>query len=876
MGEGALCVDVLRDEDMGNKNYGGDESKRDTEFLASDKEVEAYDKQVKEASNEEIKSEVSNPAVCTKGNAFTTQDITSQLVEMSSSAQVVGCGEATSSCARNLSGERTLTDGEPSCGDNKSSVSHVTLEIPKHVSSTGIRKITFKFRKREDDYDIQSSASLTESISNDVFNYSNNGDLSPIRSCPSHRYLYARNMELKMSKKIIPINYPTNVKKLLATGILDGARVKYISNSPERQLHGIVNGGGYLCGCSSCQFSKILSAFEFEQHAGAKTRHPNNQIFLENGRPIYSIIQEIKSASLCQLDEVMRNVAGSSINEDFFQIWKASLQQSHEMYGADNYSGRLTSFSHYLVSCQDSEESFCATPSPFSLNNPIREQIYMENSVEQKQAVKRPRHLVSKADEQRKKTADGDVKKRDNDLHQLLFKSNGLPNGAELAYRVKGQTLLEGYKYKNGITCRCCNETISPSQFEAHAGMAARRQPYRHIYTSSGSTLHDIAVSLANGRRLISENSSDRCAHCGRPENLIFCNGCPQAFHAECSQLTFHSEGDWLCQICLEKSGHGRKASGGESSIKESPIVIRLTRAAKDRDFKIGGCVICRQHDCSSVGDRRVILCDQCEKEYHVGCLRISKVCDLKVIPKGAWFCCDECKTIHATLKSSISSGAKMIPASSLDTINRKHVENGLIIDGTASDVQFQIVRGKAQRTGNRGKDDCNHESLLDDACAIFTECFAPIKVAKRKCNLVPIMVSGRKILDQDFGGMYCVLLTVKSAVVSAGLLRIFGREVAELPLVATAKKHQGKGYFQALFACIERLLSTVKVAKLVLPATKEAESIWMNRFGFRKMSEEQLFRYQRDFLLVVFKGTSMLEKEVRRIEGPLRGVQKI
>ena len=66
----------------------------------------------------------------------------------------------------------------------------------------------------------------------------------------------------------------------------------------------------------------MLSAYEFEQHAGAKTRHPNNHIYLENGRPIYSIIQEIKTAPLSILDEVIKNVAGSSVNEDSFLVWK--------------------------------------------------------------------------------------------------------------------------------------------------------------------------------------------------------------------------------------------------------------------------------------------------------------------------------------------------------------------------------------------------------------------------------------------------------------------------------------------------------------------------------------------------------------------------
>ncbi|CAJ2656781.1 unnamed protein product [Trifolium pratense] len=38
-----------------------------------------------------------------------------------------------------------------------------------------------------------------------------------------------------------------------------------------------------------------------------------------------------------------------------------------------------------------------------------------------------------------KRSADCCTKKRDNDLHRLLFMPYGLPDGAELAYYVKGQ-----------------------------------------------------------------------------------------------------------------------------------------------------------------------------------------------------------------------------------------------------------------------------------------------------------------------------------------------------------------------------------------------------------------------------------------------------
>jgi N-acetylglutamate synthase-like GNAT family acetyltransferase len=124
-------------------------------------------------------------------------------------------------------------------------------------------------------------------------------------------------------------------------------------------------------------------------------------------------------------------------------------------------------------------------------------------------------------------------------------------------------------------------------------------------------------------------------------------------------------------------------------------------------------------------------------------------------------------------------------------------------------------------------------------------------------------MVYGRNISGQEFGGMYCLVLMVNSLVVSAALLRIFGQKVAELPIVATSREYQGRGYFQGLFACVENLLSSLNVENLLLPAAEEAESIWTNKFGFTKMTEHRLQRYQREVQLTIFKGTSMLEKKV-------------
>lgn len=114
----------------------------------------------------------------------------------------------------------------------------------------------------------------------------------------------------------------------------------------------------------------------------------------------------------------------------------------------------------------------------------------------------------------------------------------------------------------------------------------------------------------------------------------------------------------------------------------------------------------------------------------------------------------------------------------------------------------------------------------------------------------------------------------------------MFGREVAELPLVATNAASQGKvnyllylvylnssnhlkyfdidnvhvffkGYFQALFACIEGLLGELKIERLFLPAAHEAESLWTGKFGFMALDQDEVskilkFAMKHDLLLLL------------------------
>ncbi|GLT89626.1 hypothetical protein SLE2022_076030 [Rubroshorea leprosula] len=144
----------------------------------------------------------------------------------------------------------------------------------------------------------------------------------------------------KTSKKVQQNNFPSNVRSLLSTGMLDGVPVKYIAWSQEKELRGVIKGSGYQCGCQSCNFSKVINAYEFERHAGCKTKHPNNHIYFENGKTIYGIVQELRSTPQNMLFDIIQTCTGSPINQKSFRLWKesflAATRELQRIYGNDD------------------------------------------------------------------------------------------------------------------------------------------------------------------------------------------------------------------------------------------------------------------------------------------------------------------------------------------------------------------------------------------------------------------------------------------------------------------------------------------------------------------------------------------------------------
>ncbi|XP_008779219.1 uncharacterized protein LOC103698933 isoform X1 [Phoenix dactylifera] len=658
-----------------------------------------------------------------------------------------------------------------------------------------------------------------------------------------------KKMELKMSKKIALTKLPTNVRDLLATGLLEGLHVKYIaSNGKQAVLQGVIKGNNILCSCSSCNGSKAVSAYQFELHAGSTKKHPSDFIFLENGKSLRDVLKACISAPLDMLEAAIQNAIGQAPPKE-----QITCQKCKELF----HTSRTGKFALLCDSCLNSKQP-PKTPSP-SHGTASTMRSSRTGSLED------PSDSSSKNLLPNKKNSAGKLTRKDLGLHKLVFMNDILPQGTEVAYYVRGKRLLQGYIKETGIYCHCCNTVISPSQFEAHAGQASRRKPYNNIYTSNGVSLHELSVSLSKGRKLSASENDDLCGICADGGNLLLCDLCPRAFHKECVGLLSVPKGDWYCQYCQSLHQRERSVAHNDNAIAAGrvagvdpidQIFRRCIRIVSTPNNDIGGCALCRRHDfCKSgFGDRTVIICDQCEREYHVGCLKEHKMADLKELPEGEWLCTSDCSRIHTALQKLLLRGAQPIPLIDADVIRKKHDNNGFNRDAN-TDIRWRLLSGKTA--------DAESRLLLSKAVAIFHESFDPIVDASTGRDLIPTMVYGRTVRDQDYGGIYCALLTVGSSVVSAGILRVLGSEIAELPLVATSREHQGQGYFQSLFSCIERLLASMKVKHFVLPAADEAESIWTKKFGFTKITSDELHKYLKGARTTVFQGTSTLHKPV-------------
>uniref|UniRef100_A0A7N0UT72 PHD-type domain-containing protein n=1 Tax=Kalanchoe fedtschenkoi TaxID=63787 RepID=A0A7N0UT72_KALFE len=646
-----------------------------------------------------------------------------------------------------------------------------------------------------------------------------------------------RGVEKEGSSKVKLSRVPKNLKEFLETGLLEGVHVKYQrylkakEAGEESGLNGVIKGTGILCFCNECKGVKVVRAHVFECHAGSSNKRPPEYIILENGKSLRDVMNACQDVPAEAIEETIQKAIGSAPQS--LPAVSGSICGSH---------GHIS------------------PSTPISRNHaaPVA-----KRSTEEAVPVKYRTRVLSDAGSSRSKS-EGKVTKKDLGLHKLVFQNDILPDGTEVGYFSNQEKLRGGYISGIGICCDCCNTVISPSQFEAHAGRGSHRKPFHNIYLSNGLSLHELAIKVSLDRGSVRENDK-LCKICGKGGDLIWCGGCPRSFHKECASSLTRRNGILFCRTCVSNQ-KGKFDNANAIAAGRVPgvdhveqVVNRSIRIIQVGEVEIGGCILCRSPTFDKkFGPQAVIICDQCEREYHVGCLKDHGIADLLEEPKGDWFCCQECGRIKSSLNKLMAKGGECLPDSLLSSIQ---IKSGLFNDSGSGDrivVKWRILSGKTISEENK--------PLLLTAVDILQENFGLIVDPATNVDLIPAMVNGVDLQSQDFGGMHCAVLTVDSAVVSVAVFRIRGMELAEMPLVATSSKAHGQGYFQTLYACLERYLGFLKVKKIVLPAADGAEAIWTNKFGFIRMSEAELKSYMNDYHLMNFQGLPWFKRDVPKI----------
>ena len=408
------------------------------------------------------------------------------------------------------------------------------------------------------------------------------------------------------------------------------------------------------------------------------------------------------------------------------------------------------------------------------------------------------------------------------------------PEEASHGAIVASHTRLSGVVQAKGISCSHCRKVVSPAGFGACAAAAAGLPPptgrptskphLRCISLPDGRTLDDLSAllpaavaggdaagaaaagPLSPGRAVVCANgghhhhvdvSEDLCRVCLDGGDLLCCDACPATFHLDCLGLADLPPGEWYCPAC-------RCADCGASDY------------TRDNTF----------------GPRTMLLCDRCDREYHVECLG-SRTSDdvqhLTGLPTGPWFCSAECTRVAAALAAALHAGP--VP----------------LVGGYAT----HALRGGIAP-----------QRLMRSALAVIQECFHPIVDPRSGADLVPLIVNSQRTPHVDFSGFTTYALRYADTVLCVATVRLLGPQLAEMPLVGTTHGYRQQGLCRRLVRAIEETLHHLGVTRLVLPAVPDIEPAWVNSFGFSPCTLEQR-RELAFYGLLMFPGTSLLVKEL-------------
>ncbi|KAK7351585.1 hypothetical protein VNO77_11147 [Canavalia gladiata] len=360
----------------------------------------------------------------------------------------------------------------------------------------------------------------------------------------------------------------------------------------------------------------------------------------------------------------------------------------------------------------------------------------------------------------------------------------------------------KGKLLRCGIACDCCGFVFSLTRFEAHAGCKKHR-PSATIFLEDGRSLLDCQreAMKEEGPEIVNDSICSVCHYGGE---LMLCDCCPSSFHPYCLGLDHVPDGEWFCPPCS----------------------CKICNRPRYRD------------DCANDMDNSFLVCDQCERRYHIGCLKVGGFTSFgNHLNDKNWFCNTGCEKVFLGLQKLIGKPFCVSEDNLTWTLMKA--------------VKSDELEGLSQ-----------NESKLSVALGVLRECFDPVLDAFFGRDIVTdvIFSRGSELNRLNFRGFYTVVLEKNGEVISVATIRIFGQKVAEIPFVGTRRQYRRLGMCRILMNEIEKQLSYLGVERVVLPSSHYVIDTWRNSFGFERMtnSDKSLFL---DYTFLDFQDTIMCHK---------------
>ncbi|KDP39927.1 hypothetical protein JCGZ_03458 [Jatropha curcas] len=248
-------------------------------------------------------------------------------------------------------------------------------------------------------------------------------------------------------------------------------------------------------------------------------------------------------------------------------------------------------------------------------------------------------------------------------------------------------------------------------------------------------------------------------------------------------------------------------------------------------------CTYCVCKHCGGInGD--MLTCSMCGKRYHWDCYVDRENVDLNDTELA--LCCGPiCKEVYWKFKRMLGV--------------RHAMKEGLTWTLVHRMKPFEIEDEQTRIISN-----CKTEVAWD----FLNECFSTATDRHSRINILQSVVCNREsnLTRMNFRGFFVALLENNDGIVSAATVRMHGKDLAEMPYIATQENYRGQGMARKLFDALGYVFSCIGLKEMVIPSIDHLAPMWQGKYGFTPIDDVVKHKLV-NFNTLMFPGTIRLQK---------------